>query len=161
MSSWLVWTGLLEWCNIFLFGGLLWLLARRNGGLVGPATLVSYLTAALILLQGGGYWLAKRWCFGPTPPGLTTLRLLYGANLLLLLVFPATLLVLFASRQHPATGDLLLGSAIYLFAVGEFLHYFIWKINMRGRELRRALRTGHLPPARFRREYARAKAQAA
>jgi hypothetical protein len=83
------------------------------------------------------------------------LRALYLGTGLLLLIFPLAVVAGFAFAS-PAPGGLLFGGALYLFAVGEFVHYFLFKINMRPREWRESWRQGRLPPARLRRELHRA-----
>ena len=52
------------------------------------------------------------------------------------------------------------GLSLFLFACGEFVHYFLFKINMRPREWRAARARGRPVPARFRRELRRAEAAA-
>ena len=46
---------------------------------------------------------------------------------------------------------------LYIFGLGEFVHYFVWKINMRGSERRRQRQSTRRIPARFRRELIRAQ----
>ena len=60
------------------------------------------------------------------------------------------------SPVTPVVGDLLLGGVLYLFAVGEFVQYFLYKINPRPREGRAMWQRGRMPPARLRRELRRA-----
>jgi len=48
-----------------------------------------------------------------------------------LLVFPLALLGAFVGGRSPQLGDVILGTALYLFGLGEFTHYFVWKRNMR------------------------------
>ena len=53
----------------------------------------------------------------------------------------------------------LLGAGFYLFGLGEFLHYFVFKINMRSYERNIAVRSGQLIPARILRELRRAQSE--
>lgn len=162
MASWLAWTGLLEWFNVALAGWFLWYLSGRYPGFIGPFAVLGYLTLALFLIEGGGYWLVKRrrGALLAARARLWLLRMLYGVNLVLLLVFPLALLGVFATGRPPGVGDAIFGLALYLFGFGEFIHYFVRKINMRSREWRRFLRTGQPIAARFRREYTRTQREA-
>jgi glycosyltransferase involved in cell wall biosynthesis len=159
MRSWLIWTGLLEWFNVALFAGILWWWSRHTGRTVGPFVMLGFLTLAAILIQGGGYWLVKWWWGNRLAARmrLALLRGLYRGDLALLLIFPLALFGAFAIGRSPSLGDAIFGVGLYLFGFGEFIHYFVWKINMRPREWRRFLCTGQPIPARFRREYERAR----
>lgn len=163
MRSWLAWTGTLEIINIFIFAGLVWLVVR-DWERPARYTWLGLAILGLILLEGGGYWLAKRSRAGqPWSPHqrLRLLRVLYRGTAVLLLVYPLAVVAGFIFRSvAPAPGDLLFGGALYLFGVGEYIHYFIVKINMRPREWRAIWRQGRLPPARLRRELQRAEVAA-
>lgn len=158
MDSWLVWTGVVEIVNIPIFSLLALLLVA---GRPGPwyLTAIGVLTLDVLLLEGGLYWLGKRWRIGSglgPRIRLRLLRLLYVGNALLLLTFPLVAIISIRGQVPPGAFDLLLGLAYYLFAFGEFIHYFLFKINMRPGERRLAREKGHRVPARFRRELARA-----
>src|SRR5688500_8809971 len=60
------------------------------------------------------------------------------------------------SPVTPVVGDVPLGGVLSLFAVGEFVQYFLYKINARPREWRAMWQRGRMPPARLRRELRRA-----
>ena len=84
--------------------------------------------------------------------------MLYVGTALALLVFPLTLVArVISASVASAVGDLLLGGALYLFAVGEFVHSFI---SMRTREWRAMWQRGQRAPARLRHELRRAEAAA-
>ena len=108
MSTWLLVTGLVEIANVAVFTFLAFVII---GGREGPWPLawIGVLTLDLILLEGGVYWLLKRWSVG-----------------------------------H---------------ALGEFVHYFVFKINMRAAERRLASQRGRLVRARLWRALARATAE--
>ncbi len=84
---------------------------------------------------------------------IATARTLYGANGILLLIF-RLVFVLRAIRGEIVwqTGDPWFGLGLYLFAVGEFIHYFVVKIVRSDRD--RAARNPR-QQSRFRRELAR------
>lgn len=147
-----------------IFAVALYTVQRRSAGwLVGPLTWLGYGTLALILLQGTLYWfLALRRVDTPRRSrgqrdaperGALSVRAFYLANALLLALFP-TVCAIRALRGEVdwGTGDPWLGSALYLFAVGEFVHYFVIKIVRSDRD--RAAR-GRWQAARFRRELTR------
>jgi hypothetical protein len=163
MHSWLSWTGSVEIANILIFSWLLWLVISGRPG-PWPFGLLGLATLDLLLFQGGLYWLSKRRITASRWPPLFRLRflrLLYAANTLLLLIFPlAILLGLTVFPTYVRSLDLLLGLGYYLFGVGEFVHYFLFKINMRPRELRLAWSRRRLVRARLWRELTRAEAQA-
>lgn len=156
MKSWLVWTGCLELFNAGLFSFLMWYLAYLNPGGVGYFSVVGLATLNALLVQGGLYWLLKWSRFFEASPAFRVLRLLRGLyvlNVLLLLVFPASILAAIAAEAPTLTlYDVLIGLGCYLFGMGEFLHYFVFKINARPRELKRLLREKRPAPARLLRE---------
>ncbi len=163
MRSWLAWTGGVELANTLIFSALLWSITLDRPG-PWPLSLLGLATLDLLLLQGGLYWLlkgrgaARRW---PAERRLRLLRLLYAANALLLLLFPLAILLRLTVVPRPIRlPDLLLGLGYYLFAFAEFVHYFIFKINMRPRELRSAWSRRRLVRARLWRELRRAEAEA-
>ena len=163
MRSWLAWTGWLEIFNIALFA----LLVRQITGRwahPAPYAWLGFVSLGIVLLVGGGYWLLKRggafrrWSAAAR---LLAIRLAYRCTGLLLLIFPLALIAgVVLGWRAPSPGEHVLGWCLYLFAVGEFVHYFIVKINMRPREWRAAWRRRQPPEARFRRELRRARASA-
>lgn len=161
MRTWLAWTGGIEIINIAIFGIVLWRLERAMPGLVGPLSLIGFGTLSVLLLEGGLYWLVKR--ARPLPHvssawQLRLLQFLYVANGIVMLIFPLALLSTLVRGVPPlAIGDALIGSGWYLFGLGEFIHYFFWKINMRGSERQRQRTSARRIPARFRRELVRAQ----
>ena len=167
MTRWLLATGLLELLNVVLFSWLyLYPVRRLWAGGSWPYALVGLLTLNVILIEGGCYWLGKFWLLskrrtarGNPKARLRGLQALYASNVALLLAFPIVLSVGIATRGI-GTGltSLLLGVGLYGFAVGEFVHYFLWKINMRSEERALAHRGSRRIPARFLRELRRARA---
>lgn len=159
VERWLLWTGLIEIANIGVFS-LLWVsLNRIIPGESDLLSLVGLVTTHLVLLEGGVYWLLKRARFFERTAAPVRLRLLqaaYALTGLALLVYPALLLGRLLAGLPVEWGDALLGAGFWLFAAGEFVHYFVVKINMRPDERRR----GRPVPARLRRELARAARQA-
>lgn len=159
MDQWLLWTGVLEIANIAIFGFLWSILTRRITGEARIFSILGFITLSAILLEGGAYWLLVRARFFQRAPEKLRLRLLqglYGFNILFLLAFPVMLIVRAAAGLPIEGADLLLGGAYYLFALGEFVHYFVFKINMRPYQWKRALQTGRFVPARLLRELHRA-----
>jgi hypothetical protein len=84
---------------------------------------------------------------------------LYVFNFTLLAAAPLGWLALLLFSGPSPRIDAIVGAGFYLFAWGEFIQYFGFKINMRARECRRMWRTGRLIPARLRRELRQAKWQ--
>lgn len=164
MDRWLVWTGCLELFNAALFAFLMWYFARRNPGVIGYFSVVGLATLNVLLVEGGLYWLLKRLRFFDDSPAtriLKSLHGLYALDILLLLVFPGSLLVSAATGTPPVVlYDVLIGLGCYLFGVGEFLHYCVFKINMRPRELRSMSMYRRPVPARLRRELKQATLRA-
>ncbi len=158
MDNWLLWTGSLEIFNVLVFTFLWWTLNTIIPSTQDLLSLLGLLTLNLVLLEGGLYWLLARARFFKKTPARVRLPLLqgvYAANVLALLVFPVAALL----RAGPTFdwGDFWLGAGFYLFGFGEFLHYFIFKINMRPNERER---TGSIfVPARLLRELRRARAE--
>lgn len=153
-----------EFVAVCVFAFVLWRLRAQHGSTtIGPLALLGFGTLAIILLEGTGYWLAA--LIRINRPGDTaqprkkagqraaTVRALYAANGILLLIFPLIYMVRALSGEIDwQTGDPWFGLGIYLFAVGEFIHYFIVKIVRSDRD--RAARRPR-QPSRFRRELAR------
>ncbi|MBN1430993.1 MAG: hypothetical protein JXB07_21670 [Anaerolineae bacterium] len=159
MSNWLAWTGCLELVNIILYLGLLLLLNMLLPNTIADLSIIGALTMSIILLQGGLYWLLKRTQFLTSLSAMTRLRAircLYVLNVLLMGLFPAVVTIRLLFGHLPGLGDSLIGIGYYLFGLGEFVHYFWFKINMRPSEMKR-MRHRQLIPARFLREYRRAK----
>lgn len=160
LDTWLVWTGILEFVSAILFVLVWW---TANLAIPGGSELFSILgivALTVVLLQGGAYWLLVRARFFQKTPARVRLRLLraqYGLSIALLLAFPGLLLWRIVFRLPVDLPDTLLGAGFYLFGLGEFLHYFVFKINMRPYELKNALRGGQLVPARILRELRRAR----
>jgi hypothetical protein len=163
MNSWLVSTGLVEIANIVIFALLAKILVAERSE-PSYLTWVGVATLGVLLFEGGLYWIVKRWRFGHGLAArirLRLLRALYAANALVLLVFPLVTAIGLLGPMIVSLPDLLLGFAYYLFACGEFVHYFLVKINMRPAEWRHARDKGRCVQARFRRELARASAEVA
>jgi hypothetical protein len=89
---------------------------------------------------------------------LRWLRGLYLGNSLLMAIFPMGVLISIVSNVIGLRlSDLLIGLGLYVFGLVEFVHYFVFKINMRPGEFRLALRRKRPVPARLLREYKRAE----
>ena len=171
MSRWALETGLVELFCVALFSWLFASVARPLwSGDTWPYALLGLLTLDVVLVQGGCYWLAAyRRLHTPRSrrrlsPALSLrgLQAMYAANVALLMVFPLLLAVGVATRWvETDLPGLIFGVALYLFAVGEFVHYFLWKINMRADERAAGRRRSRRVPARFRRELRQARAAAA
>ncbi|MEU8200073.1 hypothetical protein [Streptosporangium sp. NPDC049046] len=167
MTRWLLETGLLELVSLGLF---LWMYLypgqRLWAGDGWPYAPAGMLTLGVVLVEGGVYWLVKFWLLsgrrtrrGSPEIRLRGLQALYVFNVVLLLVFPVVLSVGIVVRGvGKDLPGLLLGVGLYVFAVGEFVHYFLWKINMRSAERASARRGSRRIPARFLRELRRARA---
>lgn len=160
MRSWLAWTGWLEIFNVALFAFLIRQITGR-WAYPAPYAWLGFATLGVVLLVGGGYWLLQRGgAFRRWSPAarLLAIRAAYWGTGLVFLAFPlAQIIGALLGWRSPAPGERLLGLALYLFAVGEYVHYFVVKINMRPREWRAAWRSGRPPEARFRRELRRAR----
>jgi hypothetical protein len=162
MRAWLAWTGAGELASIVVFSVLAWRFTQGRV-MAWPFTLFGLVLLDLVLIQGAAYWLVKRQRAGrgwPARSRLALIRALYAANVLALASFPLAVVVAFAlAPWWVRVPDVLAGMALFLFACGEFMHYFLFKINMRPREWRAARRHGRPIPARFFRELRRAEAQ--
>jgi len=152
-----------EFVAVCVFAFLLWRVRDSYGPTaIGPLALLGFGTLAIILIEGTGYWLATLRRIGR--PGreaqprerrgrrAAVVRALYAANGILLLIFPLVYLVRAIGGEIGwQTGDPWFGLGLYLFAVGEFIHYFVVKIVRSDRD--RAARSTR-QPSRFRRELA-------
>jgi hypothetical protein len=157
MAAWLLETGVLELVSAVLITYLF--LVRGRSWWAGPPLPVAVLTLDLVLIQGAGYWFLKLRSLRTRRPGragprwrLRALQVLYAADVALLTAFPA---VAALSGADDLSG-LLLGAALWAFALAEFVHYFLWKINMRASERARPRRV----PGRILRELRRARGAA-
>lgn len=163
LERWLLWTGVIEIANTGIFSLLWWVLNRAIPGSNDVLSLAGLMMCNLVLLVGGGYWLLKRGGFfvrTPAPLRLRLLRAAYVLTGLALLVFPALVIARLVAGVPVEWGDALLGAAFWLFGAGEFVHYFVFKINMRRYERRASAQHRRRVPARLRRELHRAAAQA-
>ncbi len=160
LDQWLVWTGIIEIANIPIFSFLCWQVNRLIPGERDTLSILGLVTLNLILLEGGIYWLLAHARFFQKTPARARLHLLqavYLVNILLLLLFPALVLWQTILGPQAELPDVLLGAGFYLFGFGEFLHYFVFKINMRPYERQNAVRRGQMVPARILRELRRAE----
>lgn len=161
MKSWLRWTGWGELANIFILSLISGTLHLTYPDHIGVLASVGTFSASFLLLQGGVYWLLKRRGFfsrsSRANRSILWLQRLYVFNALMLLVFPVWLIVRVISFPPIQLMDIFIGLLYYVLAVGEYIHYFFFKINMRPDELKRAIRKRKPIPARFRRELARMK----
>jgi hypothetical protein len=159
MDRWLLWTGGAEILNVGIFLFLFRQLGHAFPPLTGPMAMIGFATLSIILVEGGLYWWGKRLRLShhlSTHLQRSLLKAMYVTNGILLLVFPAVLVgSLVTDTVSFHVGDIIFGLVWYLFGVGEFIHYFIWKINMRSAERTQQRKTGRRIPARFRRELLR------
>lgn len=153
--------GIGELVNVLLFFALFfWLRSTYGSALFGNFTILGLLTLDIVLLLGGLYWLGKRWHLWRPLPLSTWMRLLQAIYLLmsvLMLPFPIFLIIALLQHHIGTQGDLILGICLYLFAGGEFIHYFFFKITMSARERQLVFRQRRLLPARLWREKQRAQ----
>jgi hypothetical protein len=162
MRNWLLWTGIVEIANIGIFTFFWWRISLKIPGNCDLISILGLLTLNVILLEGGIYWLlARTHFFRKTSARIRyfVLITLYGLNSILLLVFPVGLVVLGLIGSLIALPDLLFGAALYLFGIGEFIHYFVYKINMRRYEREYSRRKHRFVPARLLRELRRVQNQ--
>ena len=139
-----------------MFSGLLWELHFLFPQAVAELSLVGVMTLNVVLLQGGLYWLIKRKRFLKAIPATIRWYVLVGLYILmspLMCVFPMVVTMRWLLGYPLGLGDGLIGACYYLFGVGEFIHYFWFKINMRPYEWRGMLRDRQLVAARLLREY--------
>jgi len=118
MNSWLVITGVIELVCVFLFSFLVWRLNNYFGNGIGFLSLIGIITLNVILVQGGFYWLLKKYKTISLAPSqqLRFIQGLYIFNVLLLSVFPiAFLLWLFSPKFSTTSADMLIGLCCYLF----------------------------------------------
>lgn len=152
-----------EFVAVCVFALLLWRVRASAGPTaIGPLTLLGFGTLAIILLEGTVYWLVALRRIsrlgGKAQPRekirrrATVVRAIYAADGILLLLFPLVYAIrILGGEIGWQTGDPWFGLGLYLFAVGEFIHYFIIKIVRSDRD--RAAQTPR-QPSRFRRELA-------
>jgi hypothetical protein len=150
-----------EFVAICVLAFFLWRIRDRYGATaIGPLALLGFATLVIILLEGTGYWLVMLRRLGrpshetqspaTVRQRVTIVRALYAANGILLLIFPLVYLIrAIGSEIDWQTGDPWFGLGLYLFAVGEFVHYFVVKIVRNDRATRNTRQ-----PSRFRRELA-------
>jgi hypothetical protein len=160
MLNWLLRTAIVEIVNIGLFSYVWWIMNRILPGKVDILSVLGLFTLNVFLLQGGLYWLLARTRFFHKTPAQSRfffLRGLYWFNIFLILVFPSGAVICALIGNATELPDFLLGAAFYLFGVIEFLHYFVFKINMRRYEREYWRRTHRFVPARLLRELHRAQ----
>lgn len=150
-----------EFVSVCVFAFFLWRVRDRYGPTaVGPLALLGFATLAIILIEGTLYWLMTLRRINRTDRQMQPrekvhqraafVRALYTANGILLAIFPLVLIVrAIGGEVSWQTGDLWFGLGLYLFALGEFVHYFVVKIVRSDRD--RAARSPR-QHARFRRE---------
>jgi hypothetical protein len=163
INRWLAVTGVMEIFCAGLFTWMLWRWKQQAWGRdIGALSVIGLASLNVVLAQGGAYWLWKRngaFDRRPASQRLRLLHALYVFNTTLLTAVPLCWLALLLFSRSPSRTDAIVGAGFYLFAWGEFIQYFSFKINMRAREGQRMWRTGHLIPARLRRELRQAKWQ--
>jgi hypothetical protein len=154
MAAWLLETAVLELVGAALISWLV--LVQWRDWWSGPVVPVAVATVDVVLVVGAGYWFSTWDAVRRRGPSrlspavrLRALQALYAVTAAALLAFPVVALA--GGTDVPS---LVLGGAVWAFAVAEFVHYFVWKINMRRRE------RGRLRPARLRRSLQRARAAA-
>jgi hypothetical protein len=168
MQNWLIWTGIGELTNVGVFFFVWYSFNHVLPGATDILSILGLITLEFILLIGGLYWLLVRIRFFQTAPILTRLCLLkglYGIAIFLMLIFPIGVIICSLIDENiklpfstaMERSDFMLGLFFYVFGVGEFLHYFIFKINMRRYERENSRRTHRFIPARLLRELRRAQ----
>lgn len=97
---------------------------------VGNFTLLALVILCLILVQGSAYWLLKRAIISGRhlriPPAVWSA--LFLLNAALLLAYPVAFIITILGENSINSTDVLIGSGMYLFAIAEFVHYFIVKL---------------------------------
>jgi hypothetical protein len=154
MEAWLLETAVLELVGAALISWLV--LVQWRGLWSGPVVPVAVATVDAVLVVGAGYWFTTWDAVRRRGPSrlspavrLRALQALYAVIVVVLLAFPVV-----ALARGGDVPSLVLGGAVWAFAVAEFVHYFVTKINMRRRE------RGRPRPARLRRALQRAQVAA-
>jgi hypothetical protein len=163
MQNWLIWTGIGELTNVGVFYFVWWSFNHLLPGATDILSILGLLTLEFILLIGGLYWLLVHVKLFRKMPSRTRFYLLvglYGFTVFIMSIFPIGVIICFLMGEilklpfstAMETPDFLLGLFFYVFGAGEFLHYFIFKINMRRYERENSHRTHRFVPARLLRE---------
>lgn len=130
---------------------------------LGGLSLLALVTLCLILLQGSAYWWLKLRQLDPPhrPIDPRLLQVAFLGSLLLLLTYPAALLLaVFNGTIEDSLPDALVGAGLYVFALGEFVHYFLVKITRSDTD-RQALKRRRQVTARLMRELQRSETRKA
>lgn len=154
MESWLRRTAVMEYLNIALFYAL-WVVLTLQGR-SGPKSLVAVTLASLLLAQGGAYWWLKASGAIRRESSRTIRRTIIALIIMDAVALAAGGLVILAVPGRGFT-DVALASVLYLLAIGEYVHYYFFKINMRASERAIMRENGVRPRARLRRELDRAQ----
>ena len=155
-----LWLGELTATVVFIF---VFFQARNlwGAGIVGDYALLGLVVLCIILLEGSAYWWLKLRQFNHPDFSLDVrlVQALYAFNLLLLLVFPAMLLIgILNGSVEDSLPDVAIGSGLYIFAIAEFVHYFLVKI-VRSSDDQRARTRRRQVTSRLMRELQRGEAR--
>jgi hypothetical protein len=125
-----LWIGELAAVVVFIFA--YWRLRTLWGTQVlGDYSLLALVILCIILLQGSAYWWLKLRRLDTPSLSLAPaiIQSVYAVDLLLLLTYPAAILIAMINGTiESALPDAVIGGAIYLFALAEFVHYFVVKL---------------------------------
>lgn len=153
-----IWVGELAAVAVFVFA--YWTLQAVWGQQVlGNYSLLALVILCLILLQGSVYWWLKLRQLEQSPhlPNAGIISFIYPFDLLLLIAYPAALVVALLNHMtESALPDALIGGGMYLFALIAFVHYFLVKL-VRSDTDRSALSRRRQVTARFMRELQRSE----
>ncbi|SIT16118.1 hypothetical protein SAMN05421790_11638 [Kroppenstedtia eburnea] len=121
---------------------------------IGWQTFMGLGWLTVILIQGSAYWLYKYLRIRNGRYYLTNrfFRALALSNFVFMISFPViTLFIVIFSNFQFSWSDFVLGWFLYLFSIGEYIHYFKKKVVMPPHE--RIRRKNNIPvPARIQRE---------
>lgn len=121
---------------------------------LGNYSLLTLIVLCILLLQGSIYWRSKLRRASLDP---RLISFVYALNLILLLIYPAVLVIaLLNDSIADSTQDALIGGILYVAALITFVHYFLVKL-VRSDTDRLALTRRRQVTARFMRELQRSE----
>lgn len=125
----------------------------------GNYTLLALATLCFILFLGSSYWWLKLRQLDDPRRSLDPrmVQIAFAVAMLLLLAYPSALLIaILNGTAHESLIDVVIGGGLYLFALAEFVHYFLVKI-VRSDSDRQALKRRRQVSARIMRELQRSE----
>lgn len=142
-----------------------WFSLRATFGteIFGSYSLLSLAILCLILLEGSAYWWLKLRQLDQPQQSIDPhlVQIAFALSMLLLFAYPAAVTITMLNGTiEDSLVDVVIGGGLYIFALGEFVHYFLVKIVRSGSD-RQALKRRRQVTARMMRELQRSETRKA